>query len=253
MRYFFFPFLFAMLTQTCHAHGHEIYYSSATDNGAAVSDSVFTRWEAGTSITLEAAKAYGINRCFAAEAINERVFSRMKGKSYKEGCTVPLSNLRYIRVLHYTSGQDILLGELVCDKDIADDLIYIFRQLFEARYPIERMVLVDRYDADDIRSMSANNTSCFNYRAVAGSRSLSNHSKGRAIDINPLYNPCVKWRNGKQTVSPPSGKPYSARGGKQTAYRKIDHNDLCYRLFTSRGFRWGGNWRTLKDYQHFEK
>lgn len=213
----------------------------------------FSPWEAGTYVAHEAAETYGIDRCFAADTIDERTFKLMQGKSYKTGCAIPLADLRYLRLLHYTADGSIKTGEIVCHKDIAEDLLYIFRQLFDARYPIERMVLIDRYEADDIRSMTANNTSCFNYRAVAGSRTLSNHSRGKAIDINPLYNPCVKWRNGKQSVSPPSGKPHSTRGGKQTPYRKIDHEDLCYKLFRSRGFRWGGDWRTLKDYQHFEK
>ena len=34
---------------------------------------------------------------------------------------------------------------------------------------------------------------------------------------------------------------------------KIKKGDLCYQLFIEHGFSWGGNWRTTKDYQHFEK
>jgi len=34
---------------------------------------------------------------------------------------------------------------------------------------------------------------------------------------------------------------------------KIDHDDLCYKLFTEHGFEWGGDWTHSKDYQHFEK
>jgi len=81
---------------------------------------------------------------------------------------------------------------------------------------------------------------------------LSNHSKGLAIDINPLYNPYVKTnKNGKIIISPEKGKKYADR--KQSFPYKIDKNDLCYKEFIKHGFIWGGAWKSLKDYQHFEK
>ena len=145
-----------------------------------------------------------------------------------------------------------MLGELVCNKAVAADFIDIFRTLYDARYPIERMVLIDNYNAQDDPSMEANNSSCFNFRFIAGTTTLSNHSMGMAIDINPLYNPYVKQRtNGTLYVSPESGRPYADRN-RQFDY-KIDHNDLCYKLFKQHGFTWGGDWTSLKDYQHFEK
>ena len=114
------------------------------------------------------------------------------------------------------------------------------------------MVLIDNYNAQDDPSMEANNSSCFNFRFIAGTTTLSNHSMGMAIDINPLYNPYVKQRtNGTLYVSPGSGRPYADRN-RQCDY-KIDHNDLCYKLFKQHGFTWGGDWTSLKDYQHFEK
>ena len=141
---------------------------------------------------------------------------------------------------------------MICHKDVAKDLINIFRQLYEAKYPIERMQLIDDYNADDITSMNHNNTTCFNYRAVAGSKKLSNHSMGKAVDINPLYNPYVKRRaDGSYKISPEMGRKYADRS-RNFKY-KIDKDDLAYRLFTKYGFRWGGNYRSLKDYQHFEK
>ena len=99
--------------------------------------------------------------------------------------------------------------------------------------------------------MAANNTTCFNYRTVAGSSKLSAHSLGKAVDINPLYNPCVKTRHGHTTIQPARGKAYTDRNRKFNY--KIDRQDLCYRLFRQHGFTWGGDWRSLKDYQHFEK
>jgi hypothetical protein len=141
---------------------------------------------------------------------------------------------------------------MVCNHLIADDLLYIFSKLYEARYPIASIKLIDTYDANDNLSMAANNTSSFCYRMVHGSKTLSKHSQGMAVDVNPLFNPCVYVRSGK--VLPTEGRPYAFHRTKRNDIPgKIDTTDLCYRLFTKRGFKWGGAWRTLKDYQHFEK
>ena len=37
--------------------------------------------------------------------------------------------------------------------------------------------------------MEADNTSCFNYRVVAGTNRVSKHGLGTAVDINPRENP----------------------------------------------------------------
>ena len=213
---------------------------------------VLQRWEAGKTVDKESIEKYGITRCFTKNVINDSIYKRIYGLSFKRNCTVALSSLRYLRLLHYTTDGNIVLGEMICHKDIADDLIDIFHKLYDAHYPIERMLLIDNYDADDIRSMEHNNTSCFNYRPVAGTRKLSNHSLGKAVDLNPLYNPYVKRRSdGTYKISPAAGRKYVDRT-KASPY-KIDHNDLAYKLFKEHGFRWGGDYRTLKDYQHFEK
>ena len=188
---------------------------------------------------------------FSQQEIPDAVFHRMQGKSFKSECTTPRSDLRYLQVLHCNVEGETLTGELVCHKSIADDLLDIFRKLYEARYPIERMVLVDEYDADDEASMADNNTSAFNFRRVAGGRTLSLHSQGLAIDINPCYNPYVRWRKGKRLVSPVNGAAYADR--TESFPYKIVKGDLCYRLFKEHGFTWGGDWKNSKDYQHFEK
>ena len=189
---------------------------------------------------------------FTVDTISDAIFQRMQGRSYKAGCTVPRSELRYLRLSHFDANGQEHIGELVCNRLIADDLKEIFRELYRHKYPIERMRLIDDYDADDERSMQDNNTSCFNYRPIAGSNKLSKHSRGLAIDINPLYNPCVRQRkDGTTIVQPATGKAYANRKTRQTYM--IDSKDLCYRLFVRHGFKWGGAWRSLKDYQHFER
>lgn len=213
---------------------------------------ILEEWQVGKEVSAEDVRKYGTDRCFASMPISDAVFSRIYGKSYKKDCRVLRSSLRYLHLLHYTEDGRINLGEMICHKDVAEDLTDIFRKLFEAKYPIENMLLIDNYGADDIRSMEHNNTTCFNYRTVAGSKKLSNHSLGKAVDINPLYNPYVKRRqDGTYKVSPEKGRQYADR--TKTFKYKIDRNDLAYRLFKQHGFRWGGDYRSLKDYQHFEK
>ena len=188
---------------------------------------------------------------FYQQEITDEIFARIEGKSFKANCTTPREDLRYLRVLHYNKDREIFEGELICHKDIAEDLLAIFQELYKAAYPIERMVLIDEYDADDEASMRANNTSAFNFRPASGMRRLSSHSTGMAIDINPLYNPLVKHKEGYIRVYPSNATPYIDRT-KEFPY-KIEKGDLCYRLFKQHGFRWGGDWKSSKDYQHFEK
>lgn len=189
---------------------------------------------------------------FIAREIPDSIWARMQGRSYPQECRIARSELRYLELSFVDFDGREHVGQMVCNKQIANDLLYVFRQLYEARYPIASMRLIDDYEADDSRSMASNNTSCFCYRRVAGSKSLSKHSRGMAVDINPLYNPCVYVKSGR--VLPPEGNKYAHdRDKRKDIPSKIDANDLCYRLFVSRGFRWGGTWRTIKDYQHFEK
>ncbi len=143
-------------------------------------------------------------------------------------------------------------GIIVCNKAISRNLRDIFAELYRQRYPIGRIRPISEYGDDDERSMQANNTSCYCYRVVEGSTKLSKHARGLAIDINPLYNPCVRRKkDGTLLIQPATGKPYVDRT-KSFKY-KITKSDLCYRLFLQHGFSWGGNWRSLKDYQHFER
>lgn len=176
------------------------------------------------------------------------------GKSYPdtdEPLQISYEELEYVHVLHYDFEGQVQEGELICNQAIAQDLTEIFKELYDNQYPIEKIRLIDAYDADDDASMEDNNTSCFNYRVVEGKTKLSNHSYGLAIDINPFYNPYVRTKDGETLVSPEDAVSYADRSA-DFPY-KIDENDLCYQLFVKHGFTWGGNWNSVKDYQHFEK
>ena len=193
----------------------------------------------------------GVKSFFQNQAIPDTIFALMQGKSYKDDCTVPRSDLRYLLLLHRDLEGRAIVGEMVVNKQIAADVLNIMEQLFIESYPIEKVRLIDYFDADDEKSMSANNTSCFNWRKVSGSTSISKHATGMAIDINPLYNPYYKSSKGKETIQPAAGRPYLDRQA-QFPY-KITKGDLCHKLFTAHGFKWGGSWTSLKDFQHFEK
>ncbi|MBP5390375.1 MAG: M15 family metallopeptidase [Bacteroidales bacterium] len=207
----------------------------------------------GERVSEEALAALGADVFFRVDTLGDEVFARMDGVSWKPGCPVPREELRYLRVLHRDASGAAYVGEMVVNQSIAQDVLEIFRALFDAGYPIEKMRLIDDYGGDDAASMAANNSSCFNYRPKAhNTAELSLHASGRAIDINPRYNPYVRVRaDGTRLVEPPEAAPYADRS-RPSPYR-IERGDLCHRLFLEHGFRWGGGWASGPDYQHFEK
>jgi len=206
----------------------------------------------GETVSAALIESTGIDRWFSVSEIPDDVFASMQGKSYKSDCTVPRSELRYLRVLHVDAEGRSIVGEMVVNRSIALDVMEILRKLYEAGYPIERMRLIDLYDADDETSMRANNSSSFNFRFISHTTKVSKHGAGLAVDINPLYNPYYKvLKDGTEVVEPATGRPYLDR--RNAFAYKICEDDLCCRLFKERGFEWGGDWKSCKDYQHFEK
>ena len=193
----------------------------------------------------------GMEQFFYREELTDEVFARMDGVSYPENAQIGREELSYLRVLHTGFDEKTYVGELVVNQKIADDVLEIMKELYENHYPIEKMLLIDEYGADDETSMSDNNTSAFNYRTIAGTNRLSKHGQGLAVDINPRYNPCVRTKNGITTVEPQNGSTYVDRNA-DFSY-KITEGDLCLQLFSEYGFTWGGSWNSVKDYQHFEK
>jgi poly-gamma-glutamate synthesis protein (capsule biosynthesis protein) len=170
--------------------------------------------------------------------------------SHRAGCPVPLSDLRYLRLPYVGFDGEVRRGEMVVAARHAEDVVQVFEQLFEARFPIRRMVLVDEYGGDDDRSMAANNTSAYNCRPVAGTDRWSEHAYGGAIDINPVQNPYV---TGSSYV-PEEGAAYVdvARGpGARPEPGVIVADGVVVRAFDRIGWEWGGTWTSSKDYQHF--
>lgn len=192
---------------------------------------------------------------FYHEPLSDALTEYITGVSYPEDLNDPAvitDDLSYVHVLYYNFEGNPAEGELICNQGIAQDLVEIFHELYQAEYQIEKIRLIDEYNGDDDLSMEDNNTSCFNYRVVSGSSNLSRHAYGLAVDINPLYNPYITYnRDHSINVAPAAGEEYADRS-KSFPY-KIDENDLCCRLFKEHGFTWGGDWNSCKDYQHFQK
>ncbi len=194
---------------------------------------------------------------FTAEPIGDEVFSRIEGKTYPEDCPIPLDELRYLKLLHYNFDHEIQVGELIVNTALADEVLEIFRELFDAEYEIYSMYLPETFwDTDalttDEASIEANNTSAFSYRVIASSGNLSNHARGRAIDINPLQNPYLEFDTAGNVICDHEASwPYLDRTGGLD--HMITYDDPAYQLFAGRGYTWGGSWSNPVDYQHFEK
>ena len=165
--------------------------------------------------------------------------------SWRAGCPVPLSDLRYVLVDYWGFDGREYRGELVVHADWAEEIVAVFDDLFQARYPFEQVVLIDEYDGDDRRSMAANNTSAFNCRFVSGTTRWSEHAYGRAIDINPVQNPYVRGT----VIQPPAGAAYVDRSLNLPGM--IHAGDSVFAAFEAIGWSWGGDWISSKDYQHF--
>jgi peptidoglycan LD-endopeptidase CwlK len=167
-------------------------------------------------------------------------------KEALEGISIPVNivdNLRLVNVTYYSFDKRLHRGQLVIHKDLVDDIKEIFQVLRNKKFPVEKVIPIVKYKWSDEKSMRDNNTSAFNYRFIKGQDRLSNHATGRAIDINPFLNPQIT-----DGVSYPSGAVYNPK-----VPGTISVNSLVAKEFKKRGWKWGGNWRTTKDYQHFEK
>ena len=184
--------------------------------------------------------------------LTEALKERITGMSYPaagEPCRVSYDDLRYVHILYVDFDGAEQEGELMVNRRVANDVIDIFYKLYKKQYQLASVKLVDDFGqpGDDGNSMRANNTSSFCYRQVTGSNHLSWHSFGAAIDINPLQNPYMN----KGRVSPEEAREFLDRKNKRP--HMIDHSDYAYKVFTAHGWKWGGDWKGDKDYQHFYK
>ena len=160
-------------------------------------------------------------------------------------------------MLHVNFDGDYQVGEMIVNELVVSDVLDIFETLCAEGYEIYSMYLIDDFwagdpDDSDWYSIEANNTSCFCYRTATGSGNLSKHALGRAIDINPQQNPYVTFKDGKAQYSHKNAADYATNRSSKKAH-VITTSDKAYKAFTKKGWTWGGNWSSPKDYQHFQK
>lgn len=224
-----------------------------------------------------------------ATVLPPRVEQGMRaGKGWKEGCPVPLGDLAYLVVRYHGRDGSDHYGELVVHAKLAGVVLDALREIYEEGYRIDKMRLIEEYDGLDDRSTIDNNTSAFNCREVPDKPGvLSRHSYGTAIDINPVQNPFLTLRDdalkglgwdgradradfltalgypyGRELqtfcqrqpaacrIDPPRSAAFLQRDGSDPAI--LRENGGVVRAFTKRGFQWGGSWRHMLDYQHFD-
>jgi hypothetical protein len=193
----------------------------------------------GGSVAGQSAFRGTISRIDAAQA------KRMTGVSWRPACPVHLRDLRLLRMTHRTFGGGTRVGRLVVHRDVAREVVAVFRRLYAAGFPIRRMVPVDAYGASDFRSIEADNTSAFNCRYVEGTTRWSEHAYGRALDVNPIENPYVSGGRTSHRAS----VPYLDRTRRRPGMA-IEGGALV-RAFDAVGWGWGGRWSSVKDFQHF--
>ena len=214
---------------------------------------------AGKVISSDKIDKSNLGKYFTSHEIKkgDAVYKRIYGKSYKTNNDIALSDLRYLKMLHVNFNGKYQVGEMIVNKKVASEVMGIFKTLCKEKYQIYSMYLIDNFwtgdgDSSDYASIDANNTSAFCYRKATGSSKLSKHGLGLAIDINPQQNPYVTYKNGKPKYSHSNAAKYVENRSSDTPH-VITKSDLAYKLFTSKGWSWGGSWSTPKDYQHFQK
>jgi len=172
---------------------------------------------------------------------------RIMGISWKPGCPVALDDLRHVTVSIWGFDDRPHTGELVVNASGAEDLVAVFRTLFEARFPIEDMRLPTTKDIQAPPYGDGNITASTVCRPVRGTSTWSQHSYGLAIDVNPFQNPYVRGA----TVVPELAEAYAERSWLRPGM--ITDGDVVVRAFASIGWEWGGHWRGYRDYMHFSR
>lgn len=190
----------------------------------------------------------GLRPLVRSEPLRAEFLGSVRASTWHSGCPVSPEDLRVLTVSYWSFGGTPAHGELVVNREVAAEVRDIFTELFEHGFLIEKMQPVEEFGGNDDRSMEANNTSAYNCRDVTGVKGkFSNHSWGRAIDINPLTNPYVKG----EKVLPAAGRGYLDRARAYPGGILAD--SFAVKAFAKRGWAWGGQWTDRQDYQHFEK
>ena len=165
--------------------------------------------------------------------------------TWNAGCPVGVEDLRYLTISFYGFDGRAHTGELIVHAATADGLVTVFEALFENRFPIEEMRVVEARELDLPPTGDGNNTTSFVCRPAVGSGSWSQHAFGLAVDLNPFQNPYAKG----DLVLPELASAYLDRD--QLRPGMILPGDVAVEAFSAMSWGWGGDWISLKDFMHF--
>ena len=165
--------------------------------------------------------------------------------SWVPECPVSLEELSYLTMSHFGFDGRFHTGEMIVNAAVAEQVVEIFRQLHEVRFPIEQMRVITKEEIDAHPTGDWNDTTSFVCRPAVGSTSWSQHAYGTGIDINPFHNPYVKG----DLVLPELASAYVDRDDVRVGM--IVPGDVATEAFGEIGWGWGGNWNSLKDWMHF--
>ena len=190
---------------------------------------------------------YPITPIFTSEPLPPHIIDQITGVTFHETTPFGYDYLTYLTVTHVNFEGESVIGHLIVAADIGYEVLDIFREIYEACFPIHSIMLIDYFEASDYLSMAANNSHAFNFRYIAGTNIISRHGFGIAIDINPIQNPYIRG----DTIWPAAGAAYLDRSYVRPGM--IVPGDAVYTAFISRGWIWGGYWTSPRDYHHFER
>lgn len=188
---------------------------------------------------------------YAADVVSPAPADVVARSTWREGCPVAATDLAWVRVAFVGFDGARHTGELLLADDVADDLVAVFEDLWEARFPIEEMRVTTAAELDAAPTGDGNNTESFVCRATTGGSEFSQHAYGTAVDVNPFQNPYLRERDGERVVIPELATSYLDREDVRPGM--VLPGDAVTSAFAAIGWEWGGAWRTLKDYQHFSR
>jgi hypothetical protein len=183
--------------------------------------------------------------------------AQMRGTTWQTGCPVPPDGLSLLHFNYWGFGGNVLRGPMVVNAAVAEDVLWVFHQLYDARFPIKRVSLATPFHPNafaEHRRIDSNRsvTASFNCRPVVTATGpgddFSQHAYGLAVDINPLQNPYVSTDG---FVRNRAAEPYTVRSRRLEGM--IHEGDVVVRTFATIGWEWGGNWSGDKDYMHFSQ
>lgn len=180
------------------------------------------------------------------EATTSEVSRERLAHSWTEDCPSELDDLVLVMLKHWNASGEITDGAIVVARSHADSVIAIFHSLFEIGYPVASVIPIgDLPEGIEDTDPDYNNTSGLHCRFVQGTTNWSEHARGLAIDMNPLWNPYITSRS----LWPPGDERYRDRTLNEPGM--IIADDAVVRLFEDNGWFWGGYWNSVKDYHHF--